>query len=74
LLDDHDLISRVLFIVSDITELRALRTAADSANRRASIVIALSEGDRQAREMFVSSESIRPKQIREAFAEAVSDG
>ncbi|MGB1699177.1 MAG: ATP-binding protein [Nannocystaceae bacterium] len=72
LLDDNDLIYRVLFIVSDITELRALRVAAEAANRRASVVIALSEGDRQVREMFFTSETERIVEIREIFNAAVS--
>jgi two-component system, chemotaxis family, sensor kinase CheA len=74
LLDDAGLIYRVLFIVSDITELRALRTAAEVANRRASIVIALSEGDRQVREMFFSSEAERIVNIRRIYERAESAG
>ncbi len=74
LLDDAGLIYRVLFIVSDITELRALRTAAEVANRRASIVIALSEGDRQVREMFFRSETDRIEQIRAIYGAAATAG
>ena len=73
LVNDEDLIHRVLFIVSDVTELRALEAAAANASRKASVVIALSEGDKQVREMFFEAEGARIAEIDEYYQRVVAN-
>ena len=73
LVNDEELIHRVLFIVSDVTELRALEAAAANASRKASVVIALSEGDKQVREMFFEAEGTRIAEIDEYYQRVVAN-
>lgn len=74
LLDDNDLIHRVLFIVSDVTELRSLEAAADEASRTASVVLALSEGDNTVRNMFFDAEADRIKDIEQTLLKVQREG